>query len=283
MRWRKPGTNFGHREKLRTIWHTGIRCQTGRRDRTERSIEDMGQPVIVMGMVLTAMPVSDYDKRITILTRERGKISAFARGARRPGSQLLAAASTFTFGEFELVEGKSSYNLIRANVRNYFRELANDLDAASLGFYFVEFAEYFCQENNDEREMLKLLYQSLRALEAPRFDNELVRAIFELRAIAIAGEGPQVFSCMRCGKKEALCVFSVRKGGIFCSSCAQEIPGRAILESTRYAMQFIISTPIEKLYTFSVSDEVLAELTAIMREYLEYYVRHEFKSLQIFG
>ena len=232
----------------------------------------------MMGMVLTAMPISEYDKRITILTREQGKLSAFARGARRPGSQLLAATNPFAFGEFELFEGRSSYTLTKASIRNYFRELVTELDAASLGFYFVEFAEYFCQENNDEREMLKLLYQSMRALENSKLDKRLVRAVYELRAIAINGEGPNVFSCMKCRSKENLSIFSVPKGGIFCGDCGKSVCGRPILDSTRYTMQYIISSTVEKLYSFSVSDEVLKELTEIMEEYLRHYVHHTFNS-----
>ncbi len=243
----------------------------------------MGQSVIVLGMVLTAMPVNDYDKRITILTKERGKITAFARGARRPASQLLAATNPFVFGQFELFEGKTAYNLTRASIQNYFRDLVSDLDAAYMGFYFMEFAEYFCQENNDEREMLKLLYQSLRALENSPIPKELVRVVFELKAIAINGEGPDVFSCMKCRKKEDLCVFSVSRGGIFCTECAHGVPGIRILDSTRYTLQYIISTPVEKLYSFTVSDTVLEELKVIMKDYMAHYVHHEFRSLQIFS
>ena len=61
----------------------------------------MQEYVEVMGLVVKSAPMGEYDKRVTILTRERGKIAAFARGARRPGSKLMARTNPFCFGTFK--------------------------------------------------------------------------------------------------------------------------------------------------------------------------------------
>ena len=83
----------------------------------------MQEPVRVTGMVLEVSPVGETDRRVVLLTKERGKISAFARGARKQGSRLMAATNPFCFGEFILYEGRNSYSLSEAVIRNYFEDM----------------------------------------------------------------------------------------------------------------------------------------------------------------
>ncbi len=261
----------------------------------------------VTGMVLSAMPVGDYDKRLVILTKEIGKITAFAKGARRPNSALLACSQPFAFGSFSLYAGRNSYNIMSCEISNYFPELREDIDSVYYGLYFCEFADYITKENNDEKDILKLLYQTLRAVAKRTIRLRLVRSIFELKIMVLSGEAPQVFQCVKCGRDPSppehreegenirlpedeagshapftkYC-FSAECGGILCEVCRlHDRDASRISTSTLYAMQYIVSSTIEKLYTFTVSDEVLEELIHCTGKHLEHYMDHEFKSLEL--
>lgn len=205
--------------------------------------------VKVTGMVILAAPVGDYDKRLVLLTRERGRLTAFARGARRQNSPLLAGTRPFSFGEFCLYEGRDSYTVRSMEISNYFEKIGEDMEAACYGFYFLEIADYLGHENMDESQLLKLLYQSLRALSNVHLPNRLVRLVYEMKAMVYNGE-------------------------------YSDKPPFAVSESTAYALEFIIWAPVEKLYTFMVTDEVLDEMDQCIREYKRNYLQKEFKSLE---
>lgn len=205
----------------------------------------------ITGMIIKAEPIGEYDRRVVLLTREKGKISAFARGSRKPNSRLLAATNPFSFGVFKIYAGKSSYNIVDASISNYFEGLREDYESAYYGMYFLEVMDYYTRENSDEKEMLKLLYQSLRALMHGGLPNVLVRYVFEMKAMVINGEFPGMPAE---GQWE---------------------------ESTRYAVSYIAGSGIEKLYTFTVTPPVLQELKQIADTYRARFVDRSFKSLEI--
>ncbi len=221
-----------------------------------------------MGMVLSAATIGEYDKRIVLLTRERGRISAFARGARRPRSPLSASTEPFTFGEFYIYHGRDSYSVEQVEVKNFFPELRKDLTVPSL-------------------------------------PSKLVRYIYEFRMLSIQGEAPRIFSCIRCGGTGNLHHFLVQENGIVCDSCCGSGSGSqrqagmilpetavelsetavalsetavALSETAIYTLQRILSSPVEKLYTFTVGDNILAELEQAVGRYFKAHTDREFRS-----
>lgn len=238
--------------------------------------------IFVTGMVISAMPVGEYDTRVTLLTKEKGKVSAFARGARRPKSMLMAGSRPFSFGRFEMYQGKNSNIISSVEISNYFMEITEDIESTYYGFYFLEMADYYSRENIDSKNMLRLLYQTLRALLNNNIPNRLVRVIYELKMLVYNGEYPEMFQCISCGSEEEIKIFSAVRGGMICRACAAEVTdGKKLDVSTVYTMQYIITSEVEKLYTFKVSTKVQSELENIMKRYLARYVDKSFKSLEI--
>ena len=162
----------------------------------------------------------------------------------------MAASRPFSFGTFQVYEGRSAYNLQSAQITNYFDELSADMEGACYGAYFLEVASWLSDENMDGTELLNLLYVSLKALSKEALPNPLIRRIFELRAMVING------------------VYT------------QEPEGR-VSESCVYAWQYVIATPLGSLYTFTLKEDVLREFSKEVQHAMDEYIHHEFKSLEI--
>jgi len=210
----------------------------------------MREPVELTAMVIRSSSVGEYDRRLVMLTRERGKITAFARGAKRPGNSLMGPCRPFAFGTYKVFEGRDSYSLQSAQVSRYFEELTQDVELSCYGQYFLEMADYYTRENLDGSAMLLLVYQSLRALLNARIPNGLVRKIFELKAMVINGEYTQD-------------------------------PPFKVSGGAQYTWEYVVASSIDKLYTFAVTQEVYEEFEACVDTNRKRYIDREFHSLEI--
>ena len=207
--------------------------------------------ITVRGIVIKHSPSGDYDWVATIFTAERGRITAFAKGARKPSGKLSGSVEPFCFGTFKLFIGRNSYTIIEADIEDYFEGFGTDLEGACYGTFFLEITNYYTRENNEDKELLNLLYLSLKALLKDSLPNRLVRCIFELRTLQIEGEYP--------GIPEK----------------------RSLNESTKYAMEYITMSPLNKLFTFSLSPEILSELDLVTKEYRKRFIDKPLKSLEM--
>ena len=98
----------------------------------------------VTGIVLSSQNIGETDRRIVLLTRERGKISVFARGAVKPKNPLVTASQPFTFGEFFLYAGRDSYTVTGAEVKNHFPA---DLASSETADLFMSVIMYRLKKN----------------------------------------------------------------------------------------------------------------------------------------
>lgn len=205
--------------------------------------------VELTGIVIKSMPIGDFDRRVTIFTKERGKIYAFAKGARRINNQMMGFARIFAYGKFKLYEGRDSYNIVNADIANYFEEVSADIESTCYGTYFLEMLDYYTKEALVDIESLKLIYYTLLALTKKSIPNRLVRRIFELKLMTINGE----------------------------YDLTPELKDKTAL----YTWEYIIYSKPEKLFTFVITEEALTEIEKYMDIMIRKYIDRHFHSLDI--
>ena len=205
----------------------------------------------VMGMVISVSPVGEYNRRVVLLTRELGKISCFARGARKPGSPLMASTDLFCFGTYRLFAGKDSYTIAEADISNYFTYFRSHIYEACVASYFLEIMDYCTRENNDEAQLLLLLYCALSALENGRLPASLVRSIFEIKTVMLEGEYPG-------------------------------LPENTVYtEAAMYALKVLNDSAPSGIFCFTLSPEAEAQLQETARQCMWSAFHHHFASLEV--
>ena len=234
------------------------------------------------GLVLRETAYKDSSKILTILTSGEGKLTVTARGALRRNSKLAAMTQLLAFSEMTLFSNRDRWTLTEARSVEQFIGLRDDLELLALGAYFAELVEAVSDEDSPNPELLPMCLNALFALSEKIKKPEQVKPSFELRLMAASGFAPLIEHCELCGAEEPETAFLDLYGGTFrCRGCGvaegAEL-GRGALNAARY----IIGCEAKKIFSFSISDAALRELTVAAEGYLLAHLDRRFRTLDYY-
>lgn len=259
----------------------------------------------VNGIVLKETPIGDYDKIMTVLTAEHGRLSVFARGAKRLKSPLFTATQVFSYSEITLYKSTNTYYIRDGNLIESFYHMRDTLAGAALAGYLADVAADIALEDENETALMRLLLNCFHAIAAKKKPTEQIKAVFELRAAAQAGFLPDLVACTGCGKSDLeTYYFDVQNGVFRCEDCfrassilSEEIAARqseadaiyhagsliALLSPSVFAaMRYAVYAKPERIFAFELKDDALGDFAAVCEKYLICHLERNFSTLDFY-
>lgn len=237
----------------------------------------------VNGIIIAENNMGDFDKMLTILTPNLGKIGCSAKGSRRPKSLLLSGTQFLCFGEYMLFKSSDVYTMNSCETIEMFYNIRTDLDKLTYASYITKIINDVTTENQNSFNTLKLYLNTLYMISETDKDLEFITSIFKIRILKILGFTPNVRECVCCKSQENLNYFSIKDNGFKCRECAkQDTSSIEMSDATRNAIIYIIKADSKKIFSFELSESCRKELELISNIYLNEKLEKEYKLEKLF-
>lgn len=231
-------------------------------------------------IVLRRIDLGEKDRILTLFTREHGKLSAVAKGSRRPGSKLGGASEPFTYSRMMLSSGRDLDVLSQAEIKESFPNVKNGIESVAHGVYLLELVNSFVDQRQPNLDIFDTLLSAMYVLESGA-DPVLTARYFEIQLLSILGYEPHFEACLRCGRnlgKERVS-FSPALGGIVCADCGNP-PKDAISVPSAISsyVKALRNAEPHRLKEMRVPKGARRDLARILKWHIRYRLDHNLKS-----
>src|SRR5262245_41696708 len=191
------------------------------------------EQVASQAIVLRKVGYGESDLVLTLLSRDLGKLSALARGARRSRRRFGAALELFTVSSALLRAHRGElWTLSSAETAISFAHLASDVACLAHASYGTELVRELGAPEQPEPAVFDLLVDLYRALSERGARPDVLRA-FELTLLGLIGLAPTLEACAACGRSGAGdldrgALLDPARGGAICASCAPASRGAGV-------------------------------------------------------
>lgn len=248
----------------------------------------------VEGLVSNAVNCGESDKMLTLITRQYGKMSVYARGGRRISSKFMTGSLKFTYGDYVIKKSDKLNILQEANAKMTFFGLRKDIRAAALADYIAEVLSDVSVEEEPDEPTLDLALNCLYVLSEGRRTPDDVKTVFEWRMIERLGVYPDLSGCCKCGRSDKPWYYlDVMNGELRCRDCGgkEQSPENSdgyarvtILMSGAevYAANRLIKAKKAETFSLPTDPDVKKRLREASEKYLINHLERSYKTLDFY-
>jgi DNA repair protein RecO (recombination protein O) len=229
-------------------------------------------------LVVSVKDWGESDRLVMLFSRELGKISALAYGAKRPRSQLAGGMQLFSHVEVSLSPGKVFEQVKQCEIKNSFRIIKEDLSRMAYGMFMLEVLNELCPERQPESELFDKLLAALALLG--RKNPRLVALAWGWQVLAEMGLSPQLDYCVFCGKDSEIARFDSRSGGCCCQTCGNAESSVMINAETILFLQVLSRLDWISPPEFKITGSTLVQAERLVLDYLIHCLDKPLKSTE---
>ncbi|WP_207952291.1 DNA repair protein RecO [Paenibacillus turpanensis] len=245
---------------------------------------EVGEAVLyrVEGIVVRSMDYGEGNKIVTLYTKQTGKITVMARGARKLKSKFGALAQPLTHGEFVFFKtGSGSMGTLNhGEIDRSHSRLREDLTLAAYAAYIAELTDRLTEDGEANPFLFEQLKASLVSLEEGK-DPQIVTHLFEWKVSAAAGYEPMLEACAACGAdpSEGL-AFSAAAGGWLCRIHRLQDPQSIPMDGSAFKLlRLLVALDARRMGSIAVKPESKLLMKQMVRLWFEHHIGIRFKSL----
>ncbi len=232
-------------------------------------------------IVLRHADWGEADRILTLYSRERGKLRAVAKGARRIKSRKAGHIEPFNRVILQLASGRDLPIVTQAETVDAYLALRDDLVRMATASTVVELLDRFTYEEGNENVLIfNLLADTLQRVATLPDPWTAVR-YYEVHILDLLGYRPQLMHCANCGEEIRAVeqYFSAAQGGVLCPRCGGGLPGaqKISVEALKYLRHFQRST-FPEAQRARPGPEVREETEKVIQMYITYLLERELKS-----
>jgi len=234
-------------------------------------------------IVLARQDLGEADRIFILYTPGRGKLSAIAKGVRRPKSRMGPHLDYFSEVSLSLAKGRDLDVVTHASTVNAHTNLRSDMDAYGNAAHFAELVRHLTKDRQENRNVYDLLSSSLALLNDGLTPWPVARH-FELVLLGLLGFRPELFRCLNCLKtlEPDANAFSSQLGGLLCPNCRAVDPSSVVLSlDAQKFIRLLSRSGLSAVIGIALTDSMMREIGSVFGGHLRFVAERDFASLGV--